>query len=99
LLGLRFPLEYGGRGLSWTAESVAVEEVGVLGYGLGCAYSMVNIVGEAIYRFGSEWQKEKFLKPVIRSEKIAAEGSRSRGVVATSSARRQGLRREVESGS
>jgi alkylation response protein AidB-like acyl-CoA dehydrogenase len=37
LLGLRFPPEYGGRGLSWAAESVAVEEVGVLGAGLGCA--------------------------------------------------------------
>jgi alkylation response protein AidB-like acyl-CoA dehydrogenase len=74
LLGLRFPSEYGGRGLSWTAESIAVEEVGVLGAGLGCAYAMVSIVGEAIYRFGNEWQKEKFLKPIIRGEKIAAEG-------------------------
>ena len=74
LLGLRFPPYSGGRGLSWTAESVAVEEVGVLGYGLGCAYSMVSIVGEAIHRFGNEWHKEKFLKPIIRGEKIAAEG-------------------------
>ena len=74
LLGLRFPEEYGGRGMSWLAESVAVEEVGVLGIGLGCAYSMVSIVGEAIYRFGQEWQKEEFLKPIIRGKKIAAEG-------------------------
>lgn len=72
-LGLRFSEEYGGRGLTWTAESVAMEEVGVLGFGLGCAYAMVSIVGEAIYRFGSEWQKE-FLKPIIRGEKISAEG-------------------------
>ncbi len=74
LLGLRFPEEYGGRGLSWLAESVAVEEVGVLGMGLGCAYSMVSIVGEAIYGFGTEWQKEEFLKPIIKGKKIAAEG-------------------------
>lgn len=74
LLGLRFPEEYGGRGLSWLAESVAVEEVGVLGMGLGCAYSMVSIVGEAIYRFGQEWQKEEFLKPIIKGKKISAEG-------------------------
>ena len=53
MLGLRFPEEYGGRGLSWTAESVAVEEVGVLGNGIGCSYAMVSIVGEAIYRFGA----------------------------------------------
>ncbi|ADC66575.1 acyl-CoA dehydrogenase domain protein [Ferroglobus placidus DSM 10642] len=74
LLGLRFPEEYGGRNLSWLAESVAVEEVGVLGMGLGCAYAMISIVGEAIYRFGQEWQKEEFLKPLIRGKKIAAEG-------------------------
>ena len=74
LLGLRFPEEYGGKALGWLAESVAVEEVGVLGMGLGCAYSMVSIVGEAIYRFGQEWQKEEFLKPMIRGKKISAEG-------------------------
>ena len=74
LLGLRFPEEYGGKGLSWLAESVAVEEVGVLGMGLGCAYSMVSIVGEAIYRFGQEWQREEFLKPMIEGRKISAEG-------------------------
>uniref|UniRef100_A0A7J2TKE3 Acyl-CoA dehydrogenase n=1 Tax=Archaeoglobus fulgidus TaxID=2234 RepID=A0A7J2TKE3_ARCFL len=74
LLGIRFPEEFGGRGMSWTAESVALEEIGVLGLGLGCAYSMVSIVGEALYRFGNEWQKEEFLKPIIKGKKISAEG-------------------------
>ncbi|RJQ09598.1 MAG: acyl-CoA dehydrogenase family protein, partial [Bacillota bacterium] len=36
LLGLRFPKEYGGRGLGWTSEVLAIEEVGVLGTSLGC---------------------------------------------------------------
>ncbi len=74
LLGLRFPEEYGGRGMTWTAETVAMEEVGVLGMGLGCSYAMVSIVGEAIYRFGSEWQREEFLKPIIKGKKLSAEG-------------------------
>mgnify|MGYP000392152079 FL=1 len=74
LLGLRFPDEFGGRGLTWTAESVAMEEVGVLGMGLGCTYAMVSIVGEALYRFGDEWQKEEFLKPIIKGKKLSAEG-------------------------
>jgi alkylation response protein AidB-like acyl-CoA dehydrogenase len=74
LLGLHFPKKYGGRELSWTAEMVALEEIGVLGMGLGCAYAMVSIVGEALNRFGNEWQKEKFLKPIIRGEKVSAEG-------------------------
>ena len=74
LLGLRFPEEYGGRNLSWSAECVAMEEVGVLGMGIGCTYAMPSIVGEAIYRFGEEWQKEEFLKPVIKGKKLSAEG-------------------------
>ena len=74
LLGLRFPEEYGGRDLPWTAECIAMEEVGVLGMGLGCSYAMPSIVGEAIYRFGEEWQEEEFLKPIIKGKKLSAEG-------------------------
>lgn len=74
LLGLRFPKEYGGRGMKWTAEMVALEEIGVLGMGLGCSYAMISIVGEALNHFGTEWQKQQFLKPIIRGEKLSAEG-------------------------
>jgi len=74
LLGLRFPKKYGGRELTWTAEMTALEEIGVLGMGLGCSYAMVSIVGEAINRFGTEWQKQQFLKPTINGEKLSAEG-------------------------
>jgi alkylation response protein AidB-like acyl-CoA dehydrogenase len=74
LLGLRFPEEYAGRNMTWTAEAIAMEEVGVLGMGLGCSYAMVSIVGEAIYRFGSEWQKDEFLKPIVKGRKLCAEG-------------------------
>jgi len=74
LLGLRFPKEYGGREMTWTAEMTALEEIGVLGMGLGCTYAMVSIVGEAINRFGTEWQKQEFLRPIIKGEKLSAEG-------------------------
>jgi len=74
LLGLRFPKEYSGREMTWTAEMIALEEIGVLGMGLGCSYAMVSIVGEALNRFGTKWQKEKFLKPIIKGEKLSAEG-------------------------
>lgn len=74
LLGLRFPREYGGRDLTWTAEMIAMEEIGVLGMGLGCSYAMISIVGEAINRFGTEWQKQEYLKPLIKGKKLSAEG-------------------------
>jgi alkylation response protein AidB-like acyl-CoA dehydrogenase len=74
LLGLRFPEAYGGRGLAWSAELAALEEVGVLGTALGCAFSMPSIVGEALARFGTEEQKRQYLVPMLRGEIVSAEG-------------------------
>lgn len=73
LLGLRFPPEYGGRGLNWTAEMAALEEIGVLGMALGCAFSMPSIVGEALIRLGTDEQKDRYLRPMLRGELVAAE--------------------------
>jgi len=73
LLGLRFPREYGGGGLSWTDEIVAIEEVGVLGTALSCAYVMPSIVGEALHLFGTPEQKGCWLRPLLAGELIAAE--------------------------
>ncbi len=73
LLGLRFPKKYGGRGLGWKEEVVALEEVGVLGTSLACLYSLVSIVGEAIDKFGTEEQKEKYLAPMIAGKLKPAE--------------------------
>ena len=73
LLGLRFPPQYGGRGLRWEDEIVAIEEVGVLGTALTCAYVMPSIVGEALNVFGTAGQKERWLAPLLTGEKIAAE--------------------------
>jgi alkylation response protein AidB-like acyl-CoA dehydrogenase len=73
LLGLRFPAEYGGRGLKWVDEVVALEEVGVLGASLACLYSLVSIVGEALAVFGTAEQKERFLRPMLAGKLAPAE--------------------------
>lgn len=73
MLGLRFPKEFGGRGLGWAAEVAALEEIGVLGTALGCAFAMPSIVGEALNVFGTEEQKEKFLKPMLKGDLVSAE--------------------------
>jgi alkylation response protein AidB-like acyl-CoA dehydrogenase len=73
LLGLRFPARYGGRGLCWADEVIALEEIGVLGSSLACLYSLVTIVGEAIALFGTEEQKERYLAPLVRGEIFCAE--------------------------
>lgn len=73
LRGIRFPKKYGGLGMSWVAEVAAIEEIGCLGMALGCAFVMPSIVGEALNLFGTEEQKEKYLKPYIEGKLVAAE--------------------------
>lgn len=73
LLGLRFDPAWGGRGLKWADEVVAEEEAGVLGSALACAFVMPSIVGEALHVFGTEQQKEKYLRPILAGEMICAE--------------------------
>jgi len=73
LLGLRFPKARGGRGLGWTHEVLAIEEVGVLGTSLACLYSLPSIVGEAVHVFGNDMQKETWLKPTLAGHKTCAE--------------------------
>jgi hypothetical protein len=95
LLGLRFEPRWGGRGLPWTTEMVALEEIGVLGTSLPCLWSLVSIVGEAISAFGTEEQKRRFLVPMLRGELAAAEAlTEPRGgsdfFAATTIARREG---------
>jgi acyl-CoA dehydrogenase len=74
LLGMRFPKEYGGRDLGWVSEMVALEEIGVLGIALGCAFSLPSIVGEAINKFGTPKQKKEYLLPTLQGKKICGEG-------------------------
>ncbi len=95
LLGLRFDPKWGGGGVPWTSELVALEEVGVLGTALACLYSLVSIVGEAIHVFGTDDQKERYLKPMTAGKLTVAEGlTEPRGgsdfFAATTRARREG---------
>ena len=73
LRGIRFPEQYGGRGMNWVAEVAATEEIGCLGMALSCAFVMPSIVGEALNVFGTEEQKENYLRPTLEGKLIPAE--------------------------
>ncbi len=73
LIGIRFPKKYGGRGLNWESEVIALEEIGVLGSSLACLFSLPSICGEALNKFGTEDQKQKYLKPMCEGKKFTAE--------------------------
>jgi hypothetical protein len=95
LLGLRFPKRFGGQDQSWVTEMAVLEEIGVLSMALGCLYSLPSICGEALNQFGTEEQKEKYLKPILTGERFCAEAlTEPRGgsdfFGATTEARREG---------
>jgi acyl-CoA dehydrogenase len=74
LLGLKYPAEYGGQGGDYLHEAVLVEELARIGSG-GTAAGIgahVNIATPPIWKFGSEEQKQRYLAPAIRGEKIGA---------------------------
>jgi acyl-CoA dehydrogenase len=76
LLGLKYPAAYGGQGGDYLHESVLCEELARIGSG-GTAAGIgahVNIATPPVWRFGTEEQKQRYLVPAIRGEKIGALG-------------------------
>ncbi len=95
LLGLRFPKQYGGRGLKWVDEILAMGEVSKLGVPFACLCGVLSIVGEGLNVFGTEAQKQKYLKPLIEGRLWAGEAlTEPRGgsdfFGATTTARKEG---------
>jgi alkylation response protein AidB-like acyl-CoA dehydrogenase len=76
LLGVRHPEEYGGQGGDWGHTIVVAEElarVGSGGVGMGLAVQ-TDMATPPILKFGTEDQKQRYLVPAIRGEKIACLG-------------------------
>ncbi|OGP15548.1 MAG: acyl-CoA dehydrogenase, partial [Deltaproteobacteria bacterium GWA2_50_8] len=74
LLGCRYPKKWGGREMDWVSAGVAIEEVGTLGYIFACLFGVgAELVCDAIVLHGTEAQKEKYVKPLLKGEIFAAE--------------------------
>ena len=76
LLGLKYPAELGGQGGDYLHEAVLIEELARIGSG-GTAAGIgahVNIATPPIWKFGTDEQKQRYLVPAIRGEKIGALG-------------------------
>nr|WP_294682329.1 acyl-CoA dehydrogenase [uncultured Anaerotignum sp.] len=74
-MGIPFPKEYGGAGGDYLTYAMAVEELGKV-----CATTAVivsahtSLCAGPIYYFGTEEQKQKYLVPLAKGEKIGAFG-------------------------
>ncbi|MGA2452532.1 MAG: acyl-CoA dehydrogenase family protein [Solirubrobacteraceae bacterium] len=76
LLGLKYPVQYGGQGGDYLHEAVMCEEMARVGSG-GTAAGIgahINIATPPIWKFGTEEQKQRYLVPSIRGELIGALG-------------------------
>ena len=75
LLGIPFPKEYGGMGLDNISYAIAVEELSRVDGGTGVILSAhVSLGSWPIFAYGTEAQKEKYLVPLAKGEKIGAFG-------------------------
>jgi alkylation response protein AidB-like acyl-CoA dehydrogenase len=70
---MRIPEEYDGQGYGLLEDCLVVEEMCRADPGLGVAVSLGNLmVPDVLLRHGSEQQKDRFIPPLARGEKIAA---------------------------
>jgi alkylation response protein AidB-like acyl-CoA dehydrogenase len=74
LMGCRYPEKWGGRGMDWVSTCMVMEEIGVLGYIFACTFGVgAELVCDAIILHGTDAQKEKYVKPLLKGESFAAE--------------------------
>jgi alkylation response protein AidB-like acyl-CoA dehydrogenase len=71
ILGLCFPVRYGGQGMDYLSLGLACEELEAVDSSLRVVMSVhTGLCGMTLLQWGSEAQKEKFLVPLARGEKI-----------------------------
>src|SRR5256885_15892440 len=74
-LGVIFPEEYGGAGLGYIEYVSIMEELSRVDGSVGISVAAHNsLCSNHIFQFGTETQKQKFLAPLARGEKLGAWG-------------------------
>ncbi|WP_087971455.1 acyl-CoA dehydrogenase family protein [Oceanobacillus rekensis] len=75
LLGIPFPEEFGGSGGDTLSYALAVEEIGRVCGSTGLSYAAaVSLGASPLYYFGTDEQKELFLKPLAKGEALGSFG-------------------------
>jgi alkylation response protein AidB-like acyl-CoA dehydrogenase len=74
LMGVRYPRRWGGRGMDWVSTSMVMEEVGTIGYIFACVFGVgAELVCDAVVLHGTDAQRERYVRPLLRGEIFAAE--------------------------
>ncbi len=75
LTGIVFPEEYGGAGADYISYAIAVEELSRVCGSTGVTLSAhLSLCANPIFLFGTEEQKQKYLTPLAKGEKMGAFG-------------------------
>src|SRR5918998_576659 len=95
LLGIVIPEEYGGAGLDFVAEALSCEEIERGEAAFRTLISVhVGLNSLSLLRYGSEDQKQKYLTPQARGEKLACFGLTEPGAGSDVASMRTTARRE-----
>jgi glutaryl-CoA dehydrogenase (non-decarboxylating) len=71
VLGICFPVRYGGGGMDYISLGLACEELEAVDTHLRVAMSVhVGLCGMTLFQWGTEEQKKKFLVPLAKGEKL-----------------------------
>ena len=71
LTGIPWPEEYGGIGSDYLAYCIAVEEFSRVCASTGVTLSAhTSLAGWPIFKYGTEEQKQKYLRPMAEGTKI-----------------------------
>jgi alkylation response protein AidB-like acyl-CoA dehydrogenase len=75
LLGIQVPEQYGGAGLSAVDYCICIEELARVDPGIALSVAAHNgLCAGHLFLFGTEDQKQRFLRPLARGENIGAWG-------------------------
>lgn len=75
ILGLPYPEEYGGAGSDFLSYAIAVEEISRVCASTGIGTSVhISLASWPIFKYGTEEQKQKYLRPLAEGIKLGAFG-------------------------
>ncbi len=75
LTGVIFPEEYGGAGMGYVEYATIIEELSRVDGSVGISVAAHNsLCSNHIYMYGTEEQKQKYLVPLARGERLGAWG-------------------------
>ena len=95
LLGIVIPEEYGGAGLDFVSEAIACEEIERGESAFRTLMSVhVGLNSLSLLRYGTEEQKQRYLAPQARGEKLACFGLTEPGAGSDVASMRSSARRE-----